>query len=90
MRASGRTIRIIDQCIQDLFIKGYCLCIDHHETIDACRFLFEGVLRRLNVEHRELLKGLVIDKNNMIIYFKGVVITKEINKMKDYLRSICH
>lgn len=59
-RRSGRTTRIIDEAIQELFVKGKCVVKDHHYGLDcnshrkANTFTFRILLRRLELEHGHL------------------------------------
>lgn len=50
-RRTGRTCRIIDACIQDIFRKGVCFVRDHHPSRNADKDAFERLLRRLTNEH---------------------------------------
>lgn len=58
MRASGRTTRLVDQAIQELFTKGSTTFMDHHfgenpkQHRRACEFGFDILLKRLASEHR--------------------------------------
>ena len=52
-RSTGRTIRIVDKLIQELFTKGWCVCKDHYDTPESSRLLADKVLRRLTYEHSQ-------------------------------------
>lgn len=50
-RRRGNTTRIIDYIIQKLF-EGYeVICNDHHESVEARKYLVNRVLARLSYEH---------------------------------------
>lgn len=59
LRRTGRTTRIIDDIIQDLFTKHgtWCTMEDHHK--DGHDFLMKKVLKRLEMEH----PGIIADPN---------------------------
>jgi hypothetical protein len=54
---SGRTTRIVDQCVQDYFVTGIASCVDHSpNTTETSLALQKKVLARLKFEHR-LIEG---------------------------------
>jgi len=71
-RRDGNTTRLIDNAIQILFNGDICVVLDHHEmgrSPIANKYLFDSILRRLEVEHRWIFeqKKIKIDKNNFEI-----------------------
>jgi hypothetical protein len=68
LRASGRTTRLVDEQIQELFTNGCVLVIDHYPTREAARMVFDKVLRRLDFEHSlRVGRGLEIDRSSFAI-----------------------
>lgn len=68
MRRSGRTTRLADNCIQELFTKGYTICRDHYtESELPSRLLFDIVVRRLNSEHNRTTLHIIRESKNKII-----------------------
>jgi len=61
MRKSGRTTRLADKYIQDLFKKGTAKIIDHYGTRDASFYLLGIILDRLEREHPETFKNIKVD-----------------------------
>ena len=59
-RASGRTTRLIDKYIQELFTKKEVVIKDHYRNAQADYFLSERVLRRLALEH----SGIKVERIN--------------------------
>lgn len=55
-RASGRTTRLIDKAIQDLFTSGKAEIKDHVYNYKAGKALAEKVLVRLKYEHPSAYK----------------------------------
>lgn len=51
VRGTGRTTRLVDQAIQDLFTKGVVLVKDHFDDRQADRYLTERIKKRLDYEH---------------------------------------
>ena len=60
-KATGRTTRLADQYIQDLFNNGFVKIRDHVDKRTAHFMLFEIVLKRLQQEHSNMMS--VIGKN---------------------------
>ncbi len=92
-RRTGNTTRIIDQCIQHLFTKGFCVCIDdHYEGInDSMRTqlgirIKRRVLDRLAYEH-----GFKIEKmakeGSLILGQRGDL---EIAFSDEYFKKMIH
>ena len=50
-RRSGRSTRLIDEYIQELFTTGRVRVLDHHSSREAHNDLFVRVITRLKVEH---------------------------------------
>lgn len=57
-RSTGRTTRLVDHYIQELFTKGEAIIIDHFNTRNENKELAKKVLNRLNNEHNK--KGKVV------------------------------
>lgn len=75
MRASGRTTRLADDAIQALFHLGECYIWDHHmdgKSIQANKYLFDIVMKRLDIEHHHIMDKIqfVKTKNFIRISFK--------------------
>ena len=73
MRATGRTTRLVDEAIQNLFNNGRCVAHDHWPEKHAYQYLFERILKRLEIEHNKSKNDLIVDINRMTIslkYFK--------------------
>jgi hypothetical protein len=64
-RATGRTTRCADKCIQFLFEHGRCVISDHHPTHQASEILCGIILRRLGQEHQgvefTVIKGMDVE-----------------------------
>lgn len=76
-RRLGSTTRIIDQCVQYLFTKGFCVCIDdyYHGINDSMRVqlglrIKRRVLDRLAYEHDFKIEKMVKD-GSLILGQKG-------------------
>lgn len=72
-RQYGNTTRFIDECIQNLFTKGECCCIekpdDEYKNTHA-RKVRDKIVRRLEVEHNIQQSELNFNNNNWTIAFK--------------------
>lgn len=66
-RRTGRTTRLVDNCVQDFFDNGFCFTKDHWGTKDSNRRLMEIVLRRLYLEHNIISSMVDIDKSHFKI-----------------------
>jgi hypothetical protein len=69
-RRVGNTTRLIDFYIQDFFTKGKCVVIDHYDTQESHKRIFDLVLRRLRIEHNIQVCDLFLDKNRHAIRLK--------------------
>lgn len=68
-RRTGRTTRIVDKLIQDLFDNGACYFYDHFPTNDAKMNVHSIIINRLKNEHGITSKDLKVDlRNNIITY----------------------
>lgn len=76
-RRSGRTTRIADRCVQEFFKEGYTICVDHHSTFKAHKYLLDIVRRRLSREHPRL-ELIKLEHNGFY------VLTTEANREKAY------
>lgn len=72
MRRSGRTTRLVDQYVQELFTLGECEVIDHwwpekreHDGRNADKHILKVFLVRLEFEHRITKNGLIINGNKI-------------------------
>ena len=73
MRGTGRSTRLADKAIQDLFVNGFCIVQDHHrEGRDYSRFLMDKILARLKTEHKVNMEDLNIHTLNE--YFRITLI----------------
>lgn len=70
-RATDKSTREIDNAVQELFMTGECIIIDHHGTIQANENTFRRLLGRLEFEHPHIISKLTIDKNNFRIRIKN-------------------
>ena len=50
-RATGRSTRLVDRAIQELFNRGEVTVVDHHITKRASEWLLCRVCVRLDMEH---------------------------------------
>lgn len=50
-RRTGRTTRIVDQCIQELFTEGVTKVVDHTNNHVSNSRLWKRLLHRLSFEH---------------------------------------
>ena len=71
IRKTGKSTREIDDAVQELFMTGECIIIDHHGTRRASEFTFRRLLRRLEFEHPHIISKLTIDENNFRIRIKN-------------------
>lgn len=62
VRRSGKSTRLADQYIQDLFNNGEVEVIDHTGNKESSEFLFKKVVRRLELEHRHVNLKLIPKK----------------------------
>ena len=67
MRRSGRTTRIVDAAIQELFNKGEVIVSDHHydgreSHILASEFAADTLIMRLKIEHSHVLFKITKDE----------------------------
>jgi hypothetical protein len=69
-RATGRTTRNVDNCIQLLFQTGSCTCIDHTGKRENNFYLMDKIVWRLKHEHHVQPGRLVIDRSNFTIKLK--------------------
>ena len=70
MRKSGRTTRLADEAIQALFHLGECYIWDHHldgKSMQANNYLFEMVMRRLDIEHHHIMDRIQFVKKREFI-----------------------
>ena len=88
-RRSGRTTRIIDQCVQNFFKDGFVYCLDHCLSKDMNKYVQERVFKRLLFEHRNLGNegvGKLCYRGEYLVVIKG---SEE--KAKDWLlKNVLH
>ena len=88
-RRSGRTTRIIDQCVQDFFKDGFAYCLDHYPSEDMNKYVQERVFKRLLFEHRNLENegvGKLCYRGEYLVVLKGFE-----EKAKDWLlKNVLH
>ena len=71
VRMTGRSTRLVDKCIQDLFTNGVVIVFDHYDHSRAHRDLFDRVMRRLYSEHQAYMTTLItVDKPNRTIRYE--------------------
>ena len=73
-RRSGRTTRLIDDAVQDLFHTGECHVWDHYKDgKDAHRNgeVLKLVLKRLQNEHDHIMREISVDIGKKIITWDG-------------------
>lgn len=75
MRKSGRTTRLVDGLVQELFNTGFCYVEDHYGSILANKMILRKLLDRLDLEHHLNVKeDLTIIKRSLgthLVEFKG-------------------
>ena len=69
-RSTGRTTRIIDKCIQQLFQTGECTIIDHSGQRHSNWLIMDRIVRRLMIEHEISPSMLNINRSKFIIKLK--------------------
>jgi hypothetical protein len=69
-RQTGRTTRIIDKCIQELFQAGECTIMDHSGQRHSNWMIMDRVVRRLMMEHEISPSMLSINRSKFIIKLK--------------------
>lgn len=65
-RRSGRTTRLVDKAIQDLFTTGMARIVDHYPSHLADKQLLYLVMRRLELEHYNAAQHVEISRSNGI------------------------
>lgn len=66
-RGTGRSTRLMDQYIQELFLNGEVIVVDHENTTNSNMFLTDKIIRRLNAEHRQLRVSRVFKEGEVKI-----------------------
>lgn len=64
-RSTGRTTRIIDNCVQEFFKNGYTVVIDHHGVRESNENTMLKVVRRIKLEHG--IDDMIVDLSNFKI-----------------------
>lgn len=70
-RRSGRTTRIIDGAVLELFENGSVLVADHTGTNDMAKCILDAVIRRVRIEHKLEASGYV-KKSASGTYFASI------------------
>lgn len=71
-RLTGKTTRLADKYIQELFTTGKCHVVDHEPVFNNSEYLMDKILNRLNVEHfRGLFDEVKVDKKKSTITLKN-------------------
>lgn len=63
LRVDGSSTRLLDQYVQDLFKNGTITIRDHYDYIATHRWLFHRFMKRLELEHPNMMKHIKTDKN---------------------------
>jgi hypothetical protein len=71
LRQSGRTTRIVDDLVQELFSTGQTIVIDHFGSGNADRIALDILKKRLFYEH-----GLLQDVHYRTTYLRGNFLIK--------------
>lgn len=50
-RKTGRTTRIVNRCIEELFVNGYTIVKDHHDSMNSHRLVANTIAERVKAEH---------------------------------------
>lgn len=66
-RATGRTTRLIDQAVQDLFTHKGVAVIDHHPSEGAQKNFQNKLMKRLEIEHPGIRTSTTRSGNSIII-----------------------
>lgn len=72
MRRSGRTTRLVDWAIQQLFSGNTVTIADHHESFDNQKRLVKLVANRLQNEHNVRASDLDYDYNENTLKLKNL------------------
>lgn len=64
-RRRGRTSRLVDFYIQELFTKGEIEVRDHYDHKNAHRFLLSRIVNRYNNEYSKSFQTLIIKDLNV-------------------------
>jgi len=70
LRRTGRTTRIVDQCIQELFTEGQVECRDHFGDEQSNATVCDMVKRRLINEHPNLFFVTKWKDGGLVIYLE--------------------
>lgn len=69
-RRSGRTTRIVDSLVQELFTTGKCQVYDHFGTRNDAIDVFHKVLFRLKHEHEHTYPEVETNEHKLTIYYE--------------------
>lgn len=84
-RRTGRTTRMADACIQELFKQGYTVIRDHHGTRESHRMLFSIIEKRLKIEHHTFDVDRLIYRKDVCAIALNIEIFNRIDR-KEYER----
>jgi len=71
-RVNGKTTRIIDQLIQDLFNYGSIHVKNEYNNTSSNEYTFDKLKRRLESEHMFTCEDLIFSKKELLIKFKEI------------------
>jgi hypothetical protein len=83
-RRSGRTTRIVDKLIQNLFTDGFVVCQDHYPSHDMELYVMRKILQRLNIEHHIADNQVQYNKDMAVICIPSLLL---VNKVSDFLKN---
>lgn len=72
-RRSGRTIKLVDKAVNELFTNGEAIVKDHYDSRESHTDLLKLIIRRLHTEHglnAEVNYDVEIERNYYKIYLK--------------------
>jgi hypothetical protein len=61
IRRQGRTTKIVDKCVDELFETGFVVIKDHYDTIQENLNCCYKVINRLKAEHNLQKRDFIID-----------------------------
>lgn len=69
-RRTGRTTRLVDSFINELFTQGQVKVYDHHPLNHSSLMVLKMVLKRLKSEHGIDESDLIINRSKLLIHLK--------------------
>jgi len=70
IRRDGNTTRLVDGAIQIILRGDICVVMDHPDmgrNKEANQYLFQLILNRLSMEHRQVIRNIIFDKKELEI-----------------------